>query len=562
MTLAVSLRMAIFASAASLAAAQPTVLLDAMSQELNRNLTVLKEKADPKPYFLSYEITELEYKTLSGTLGTIDSTGAGKDRQLDVSIRVGSPKLDNYHSVNGDRGRFTSGQLTSFENSIDSIKRRIWLETDRAYRAAAQRLIRINTNTQVKVAAEDSSDDFSSEPPSVAVENLPKLEFNNGEWNERVRKLSARFANYPHVLTSHITVSGQTDIRYFVNSEGSRIQHGRGFARVVISASAKATDGTDLSSFETFEAVDASGLPDDKVLNAAVDRVANDVTNLLKAPEAEPFVGPAIFSGRAAGVFFHEIFGHRVEGHRQKDEAEGQTFTKSVGTKVLPDFLSVVFDPTKRKINGIDLNGWYDYDDEGVKGRPVLAVDKGVLKTFLMSRSPIKGFDHSNGHGRRQPGLEPVSRQSNLIVESTNAVSDAKLREMLIAEVKRQNKPYGLYFRDITGGFTTTQRAGLQAFKVIPVIVYRVYPDGRPDELVRGTDIVGTPLASFAKILATSDKQDVFNGYCGAESGSVPVSAVAPAILVSEIEIEKKAKSNDRPPLLPQPTTLEQGGGK
>jgi predicted Zn-dependent protease len=560
--LAVPLRLAIFASAASLAAAQPTVLLDAMSQELNRNFTALKQKADPPPYFLSYEITEMEYKSLSATLGTIDGTGAGKDRQLDVSIRVGSPKLDNYHSVNGDRGRFTSGQLTSFENSVDSIKRRIWLETDRAYRSAAQRLIRINTNSQVRVAAADNSDDFSTEPPSVGVETLPKLAFDTNLWDERARKLSARFANYPHVLTSHVSISGQTDSRYFVNTEGSRIQHGRGFARVVITASAKATDGTDLSSFETFEAVDASGLPDEKVLDAAVDRVANDVTNLLKAPEAEPFVGPAIFSGRAAGVFFHEIFGHRVEGHRQKDEAEGQTFTKSVGSKVLPDFLSVVFDPTRRKIDGVDLNGWYDYDDEGVKARPVLAVDKGVLKTFLMSRSPIKGFDQSNGHGRRQPGLEVVSRQSNLIVESSNAVSDAKLREMLIAEVKRQGKPYGLYFRDITGGFTTTQRAGLQAFKVIPVIVYRVYPDGRPDELVRGTDIVGTPLASFAKILATSDKKEVFNGYCGAESGSVPVSAVAPAILVSEIEIEKKAKSNDRPPLLSEPTTLEKGAGK
>lgn len=554
--------MAIFACAASIAAAQNAPLLDAMSQELNRNFTVLKQKADPAPYFLSYEITEIDYKAVSGTLGAVEVSGGQKERQLDVSVRVGSPKLDNYHSINGDRGRVTSGALVTYENAPDSIKRRLWLETDRAYRAAAQRLIRINTNTQVKVAAEDNSDDFSIEPAVTAVESLPKLEFNTAEWTERVRKLSARFGNFPHVLTSHISVTGQTDSRYFVNSEGSRIQHGRGFARVVISASAKASDGTDLSSFETFEAVDGSGLPDDKTLDAAVDRVANDVTNLLKAPEAEPFVGPAIFSGRAAGVFFHEIFGHRVEGHRQKDEAEGQTFTKSVGEKVLPDFLSVVFDPTRRKISGIDLNGWYDYDDEGVKARPVLAVDKGVLKTFLMSRSPIKGFDHSNGHGRRQPGLEPVSRQSNLIVESTNAVPEAKLREMLIAEVKRQNKPYGLYFRDITGGFTTTQRAGLQAFKVIPVIVYRIYADGRPDELVRGTDIVGTPLASFAKIIATGDKQEVFNGYCGAESGSVPVSAVAPSILVSEIEIEKKAKSNDRPPLLTEPTSMEKGGGK
>lgn len=545
----------------SLAAAQPSVLLDAMSQELNRNFSVLKQKADPAPYYLSYEVTEDEYRSLTGTLGTIESSGDGKTRILDVSVRVGSPKLDNYHLVRGDRGQFTSGALLTYEDNVNAIKRRIWLETDRAYRAAAERLIRIKTNTQVKVAAEDTSGDFSSAAPETFTQAPPKLKFDDAEWRDRVRKISARFGNYPKVLNSHVMVLCQTDTRYLVNTEGTRIQHGRGFARVVMSASAKAPDGTDLSTFETFEAIDPAGLPDDKTLNAAVDRLANDIDSLLKAPEAEPFVGPAIFSGRAAGVFFHEIFGHRVEGHRQKDDSEGQTFTKSVGTKVLPDFLSVVFDPTRKKIAGVDLNGWYDYDDEGVKARPVTAVQNGILKTFLMSRSPIQGFDQSNGHGRREPGYEVVSRQSNLIVESAKSVPETQLRQMLIDEVKRQNKPYGLYFRDITGGFTTTQRAGLQAFKVIPIIVYRVYPDGRPDEMVRGADIVGTPLASFAKILATGNRPEVFNGYCGAESGSVPVSAVSPSILVSEIEIEKKAKSNDRPPLLPEPTVMENSKG-
>ena len=561
----ISIRCAFLLAGASAAMAQSSVLLDAMSQELNRNFSAMKEKADPPPYFISYEVTEIEYHAVSGTLGTVDSNDGGKNRELDVSVRVGSPQLDNYHHVRSGGGggaqyNSVSSALT-FEDSVNSIKRRLWLETDRAYRTAAERLIRIKTNTQVKVAEEDNSGDFSIEPAAVSVQPPPKLKFDLESWQNRIRKLSARFGNYPSVLTSHVSVSAQNDTRYFVNTEGSRLEHGRGFARLIISASAKASDGADLSSFETFEAVDSDGLPEDKVIQAAIDRVAHDVEGLLKAPEAEPFVGPAIFSGRAAGVFFHEIFGHRVEGHRQKDENEGQTFTKSVGSKVLPDFLSVVFDPTRRKIGGIDLNGWYDYDDEGVKAQPVLAVDKGVLKTFLMSRSPIKGVDHSNSHGRRQPGFEVVSRQSNLIVESTNAVPEARLRQMLLDEVKRQNKPYGLYFRDITGGFTTTARAGLQAFKVLPVIVYRVYPDGRPDELVRGTDIVGTPLASFAKILATGDKPEVFNGYCGAESGSVPVSAVSPSILVSEIEIEKKAKSNDRPPLLPQPTTMETKGG-
>jgi predicted Zn-dependent protease len=320
-----------------------------------------------------------------------------------------------------------------------------------------------------------------------------------------------------------------------------------------MSARGKALDGMDLGTMATFEAADPEHLPKLSELEASARQVSSDLEKLIDAPVVEPFVGPAILSGRAAGVFFHEIFGHRVEGQRQRDENEGQTFTRSVGKPVLPDFLSVVFDPTRRAFDGIDLNGWYAYDDEGVKARPVTVVESGILKTFLMSRMPIKGFDHSNGHGRRQPGFDIVARQSNLIVESKNRVPEAKLREMLIAEIKRQAKPYGLYFRDVTSGYTTTRRRGLQAFTVVPVVVFRVYPDGRPDELVRGVDIVGTPLASFSRILATSDHAAVFNGICGAESGNVPVSAISPALLVSEIEVQKKERSLDRPPFLPRP---------
>jgi predicted Zn-dependent protease len=538
-------------------------VLNAMGDELNRNYNTLKEKADPPPYFMSYEITEQDYHVISTALGAVTSNSGGKGRNLDVSIRVGTPKLDNYHRVRGDRAQFTSGASVSIDDDPLAIRRRLWLETDRAYRAAAERLIKIKTNTQVKVAEQDQSDDFSTEESTMRLEAPSKPSFDQERWAERARKLSARFKKYPEILNAGVSVSLQTETKYFASTEGTRLQFGRGFARIVITAQAKADDGMDLQTFDSFEAFDASGLPKDDVIAAAVDRVAKDLTALLKAPEVEPYVGPAIFSGKSAGVFFHEIFGHRVEGHRQKDESEGQTFTKMVGTKVLPEFLSVVFDPTTRKIAGTDLNGFYEYDDEGIKARPVTVVDKGILKTFLLSRSPVQGFDHSNGHGRRQPGLEVVARQSNLIVivESAKSVPDARLREMLIAEAKKQNKPYGLYFREVTGGFTNTARQGLQAFKVMPIIVYRVYTDGRPDELVRGADIVGTPLESFSKIVATSNRTEVFNGYCGAESGSVPVSAISPAILVSAIEIEKRAKSQDRPPLLPMPAS-DAGGSR
>lgn len=540
----------------SIASSQSPVL-KVLGEELDRNSRILKDKADPKPYFISYEITEIEYHTVSASLGALTVKNSGRTRHLDVSLRTGSAKLDNYHRVRGDHAQFTSGSQISTDDVPAALKQQIWIETDRAYRAAAERLIKIRSNQQVKVAAEDPSDDFSAEPPSVHSDMPPALQVAEEQWSERLRQLSRGFQRFPEALTSSIALVAQREIRYFVDTEGSRVEHGRNFVRLSIVAEARTADGMNLGTSASFDAADPSKLPADDVLLAAVGRVGGDLTGLLHAPVVDPFLGPAIFSGRAAGVFFHEIFGHRVEGHRQKDESEGQTFTKSLNASVLPEFLSVVFDPGLHQWQGVDLNGWYTYDDEGVAGQRVNAVDHGILKAFLMSRSPIKGFDHSNGHGRRQPGLEVVSRQSNLLVESARTVPEAKLREMLLAEVQRQNKPYGLYFQEVTGGFTTTARAGLQAFKVMPVVVYRVYPDGRPDELVRGADIVGTPLASFAKILATSDRAEVFNGYCGAESGTVPVSAISPAILVSEIEIQKKDKSQDKPPLLPFPKDAE-----
>jgi TldD protein len=536
-----------------LAAASAPSLLDILSDELQRNFTILKQNGDPPPYYMDYTVTDEESQSLSASFGSIDSHSKERLRYLDVTLRVGAAQLDNYHSVNGQRGRFTRGEVIPLDDVPDAIRRRVWLDTDRTYKLAARRLIEIKSNQEVKVKDADSSADFSSEPPATYQEPPPPIGNIDEQWSERARKWSTAVADFPDVLYSNVSLSAQRLSKYMVSTEGTRLLHGRNFVSLSIVARGKATDGMDLVAMQDYQAADLAHLPPPAEVEAAAKRVGHDLADLVQAPAVEPFVGPAILSGRAAAVFFHEIFGHRIEGHRQKDEAEGQTFTKAVGTSVLPSFLSVVFDPTRRTLDGIDLNGYYTYDDEGVKARPVTVVENGVLKTFLMSRSPIDGVDHSNGHGRRQPGLEVVSRQSNLIVESKKQVSEQALRDMLIAEVKRQNKPYGLYFDEITGGYTTTQRRGLQAFTVIPLMVYRVFADGRPDELVRGVDIVGTPLSSFAKILATSDKPQVFNGYCGAESGQVPVSASSPAILVSEIEIQKKQHSQDRPPLLGRP---------
>ncbi|HUA85361.1 MAG TPA: metallopeptidase TldD-related protein [Bryobacteraceae bacterium] len=528
-------------------------LVKILSDELDRNFTILKQKADPAPYFIGYEVIDDESDVLVASQGSLDGQSHSRRRLLDVTVRVGTPQFDNYHRSGTDRIRFTSATPIALDDDAAPIRRTVWLATDRVYRAASNRFVRLKGDAKLQAEGGDQSADFSSEQPQVFYGITPQYKFDAAEWERRLRKLSAQFEQYPGALNSDVAVEAERVATILVTSEGTRLEFGRLFARLMITARGKAADGMDLTTMQSFEADDPSKLPKDAEILAAVEKAGKGLSDLLHAPPSDPFVGPAILSGRATGVFFHEIFGHRIEGFRQKDESEGQTFTKSVGKPVLPEFLSVIFDPTRIDFQGTALNGSYQYDDEGVKARPVTVVENGILKTFLMSRTPIQGFDHSNGHGRRSPGLEVVSRQSNLFVESSKKVSDAELRRMLIDEVKRQGKPYGLYFDQVVSGYTTTARRGLQAFTVVPLVVYRVYPDGRPDELIRGVDIVGTPLASFAKIMATSDRMEVFNGICGAESGDVPVSAIAPAILVSEIEVQRKERSLDRPPYLSRP---------
>ena len=542
----------VLALAATCVSAQ-SPLVKILTGELDRNFTVLKDKGNPAPYFMGYSVTDSESNTLSASDGAISGENHGRARLLDITVRVGSPKFDNYRRINGQIPNFSSTSSIALEDDPLAIRQAVWLNTNRVYRSASQRLIQIQADEKLRAAATDGSDDFSVEKPQVFFEQPPALKFNTAEWTARLRRLSAEFTKYPGALNSSITLQAERTMETLVTTEGTRVEQGRLFSRIVITTAGKAADGMDLQTLETFETDDPARLPKDAEILAAVEKAGKNLQDLLVAPPSDPFVGPAILSGRAAGVFFHEIFGHRIEGHRQKDEAEGQTFTKSVDKQILPPFLSVVFDPTLREFQGTMLNGSYLYDDEGMKARRVPVVEDGVLKTFLMSRSPIDGFPASNGHGRRQPGAEVVSRQSNLFVNSSKQVSDKELRQMLIEEVKKQGKPYGLFFDQVTGGYTTTARCGLQAFTVIPLVVYRIYPDGRPDELIRGVSIVGTPLASFGNIVATSDKSEIFNGICGAESGSVPVAAISPALLVSSIEIQRKERSQDQPPYLPRP---------
>src|SRR5216683_2076942 len=526
-------------------------ILKVMQGELSRASASLA-KTEPAPYFLSYTVNDQSIVVLVGAYGSLLTDAALQRRQADVVMRVGSPALDNTHGQSRVSG-MSSGTLPLGDDT-DAISRVLWELTDREYKRAAPAFLNVKTNTAVRAEEEDKSPDFSKEAPqSHTGEALKPHAFDRAAWEGEIRRLSGQFRRYPGVYFATVVLQVQDFTSRLVSSEGAAIASPTASTRLIMEAETRADDGMELIRVETFQAPSAAGLPGEADLTAKIDKMAADLKDLRKAPVAEPYDGPALLSGRAAAVFFHEVLGHRLEGHRQRDEDEGQTFTKKIGQEVIPKFLSIADDPMIREVAGVKLAGSYDYDNEGSPAQRVEVIQNGVLKNFLMSRMPIKNFGVSNGHGRNQPGLMPTGRQGNLIVTSSQTVSEKDMRQKLINEVKKQNKPYGLYFDDIQGGFTLTTRSLPQAFQVLPVIVYKVYADGRPDELVRGVDIVGTPLAALTRIMTTGDQQHVFNGVCGAESGSVPVAAAAPAMLFSEMEVQKRGHSHERPPILPPP---------
>jgi TldD protein len=538
---------------------EKTLLLKAMEEELSRSMKGLGEKGNPPPYFISYDITETKNVMITASYGSLRRSSKEHRRLLDVEVRVGDYKLDNTHRLRGVYDfSFPFPVPISLEDDMDAIKSALWLETDKKYKAAMERLIQVRAQKTVKVKEEDESADFSRESPEKFIGALSDISIDKKSWEKKLKEYSTLFNEFPEIYESSVSVSANATNKYLVNSEGTIIQHSSTHWRLGIYAGTRAEDGMDLYKYESFESHSLAKTPDEEEVRQKIKLLTKELLALRASPVVEPFTGPAILSGRAAGVFFHEIFGHRIEGHRQKDEEEGQTFTKKINQPVLPDFISVYDDPLQKSFGDKDLSGHYLYDDEGVKAQRITVVENGILKNFLMSRSPIAGFEKSGGHGRKEAGYRAVGRQGNLIVEASKAVSEKELRELLIEECKKQGKEFGLIFEDISGGFTFTGRGIPQAYAVIPIIVYRVFADGRSDEMVRGVDLIGTPLVSLSKILACGNKPEVFNGICGAESGGVPVSAVAPSILTGEIEIQKRRKSPDRPPLLPPPKRRNQ----
>ncbi len=526
-------------------------LINILDEEIRREMKWLKTQETPA-YYLSYRVDEITVNSVSASFGALIDTSSSKMRVLTISLRVGSSQLDNYHY---SYPQFSMVELPSADEPI-AVKQVLWNATKNIYQQAISNLSNIKTNLTVTVEEEDKSPDFTEEQPNVFIEPPLKPEdnkFDKQEWIKRLKEYSSTFLKDSDIFKGSGYATFQVTRKYFVSSSGDKIAQNSTSTNIGFAGTIKAKDGMEMPLVKTYFAFQPNGLPSNERILKDVNELVNDLIALKKAPVAEPYTGPALLSGRAAGVFFHEIFGHRIEGQRMKNESDAQTFKKKINEQVLLPSLNVYCDPELKNFSNQDLTGYYVYDDQGEKGKKVSIVENGILKNFLMSRTPINGFAKSNGHGRAMYGMQPVSRQSNLMVETRQPQTLDEMRKELIKLAKEQNKSYSYLFDDVYGGFTNTGRYSPNAFNVTPTLVYRIYTDGRPDELVRGVNLIGTPLSMFSQIAQAGGQPEVFNGVCGAESGSVPVSAISPMLLVKQIETQKKAKSMEKSIVLPRP---------
>ncbi len=534
------------------------VVVGAMQAELTRSMEHLKLKDYKSPYFIAYKVADVGTQSVSGKFGAIVDDNDTRSRTAYVEVRVGDYDFDNFANVSVENYRY-SEYAADHDLPLDAnptaIRGALWLLTDEAYKKALSDYLSKKGGAVYETKDKTATPSFSKETPSVYDGTIQPVHFDKAKWKHAVRDVTKAMLDDDGLLDADMDVSARRTLTYFVNSEGSKVVQDRVIYSIQIEGWARAPDGMMLENSRSFYARTPDKLPDVATIQNEAQTMAHDLGELQKAPVMAPYTGPAILMPQASGVLFHEAVGHRLEGERQRDHEEGRTFKGQVGKQILPTFISVYDDPTRQTWNDKQLNGFYRYDDEGVAAQRVTLIKDGVLRHFLKSRTPIEGSLTSNGHGRAQGLQKPMARMGNLIVRAAadKTVPYAELKKRLLAEVRRQHKPYGLIVRDISGGSTNTSGYGYQAFKGSTRLVYRVDPKTGKETLVRGVELVGTPLTAINKIVAASKETDVFNGYCGAESGYVPVSAIAPALLTTEVELQRTEQSKERPPLLPAP---------
>lgn len=552
-------------------------LLRAMKDELHRSRDLRIISLD-LPYFIEYRVADESTFSVRASLGALVASGQSTVRLPLVNVRVGDYAFDNTDHIYSEAysgSRYDPEQL-SLDGDYMGYRHELWLATDRAYKTAEDAIARKRSSLK-NMNLPDQIPDFSKAPPVQAVLPVSRQTVNETAWKDRVVKLSAVFDAYPRVLSSGVEMQITQATNYLANSEGTVLRTPENLAFIRVVAHGLTSDGTQVRDAQVVQAFDAGGLPAETELHRQVTEVADHVTALSQAAAGEAYDGPVLFEAAAAAQLFGQLLGDNLKITRKPvvDAGRNAPYVPSelenrIGSRILPDWMDVVDDPTQTEWRGHTLLGHYLYDIEGVTPAPLALVEKGTLKNFLLTRTPVlKSFDSSNGrarmtgsYGADEPGF------GNLFVRATETVPLPDLKKKLMDLCRERSKPYGMLVRKLDYPSSASvdelrrmaQSSGNQRLVSPPLLVYRVYPDGR-EELVRSLRFHGVSTRSFKDILAASDESYVFDfvdsnapfALMGAGSFTTSASVIAPSLLFDEMELEPVQEETPKPPIVPSP---------
>jgi len=532
--------------------------LGAMQLELSRSMKGLRLAGHPSPCFLSYLLRVRQGYRSWARYGSVFYSCPLDSSCLHVDLRVGSYRSDQ--TVDGRLvGRDEDAEWLTWDEGPEdldpfALRYGFWRLTAARHREALKdyydkKKISLEERIATGVPSLRKVDPIHVEIPI----RRPKGTLADAQ--DYVRAASAEFLRHPKLDDPYVQLREVVESRLVVNSEGTRAVAQEHFVELEIHASLLAPDGVRQYCARNFNLRRFEDLPSLERIAEVVDEMDADLAELVRSEPMEPYAGPALFGGIAAGVLFHEAIGHRLEGERLLSRSEGHTFAKKVGKRILPAGIDIFDDPSLEKFAGTPLYGTYTFDDEGTPAQRVQLVEDGVLRRFLTSRNGILGQSGSNGHGRSGRGKEVMARMGNLIVSARDPHSPDQLIEQWMAEVERREQPFGLLVTDADSGETSTSSDAyeFQAFQVAPTRVYLVDADSGKRRRVRDVSFVGTPLTAIQGVMALGDDPAVDNSYCTAESGSIPVGTVAPSTLLREIEVQRSTSAHHKPPILKLP---------
>ena len=513
------------------------------------------------PYYCAFLLKDVHWFNTWASSGSTCRSQTDRSRNVNCDLRVGSYDYDQVldgglREMEEDLESLSHSSVPIDDNNFDGLRITVWKLLESKFREA---LTEYNTKEASRISTRDPNNGLPSftRGKRASYRHLARMEAVDHEaWDKFCKKASQWMSTLPRLSGSWVEFDASQETRIFVNTEGSVVAQNAQVFSLSANFHKLTKEGSRLEQELVINCGSLKELPDFATFKKLALEKYEKLMRMARAKKIHAFSGPVLLHPGPAGLLFHEAVGHRLEGSRLLSSGEGQTFRGQEGKQVLKVPITVRDNPNLKEFNGQRCIGSYAYDDEGVKASDTVLIEDGVLKNYLTTRSAItKGRYQSNGHARTKSAQRPISRMAVTIVEGKNGLPIDRLKNRLIQEIKRQKKPYGLIVYETSGGETDTTNYDFQAFSGDISYATLVYPNGR-EVPVRGVNFVGTPLQSLNNIIAMGDTPIIDNGFCGAESGLLPITTISPAALISNLELQGKDEELVTPSILQRPKSL------